>query len=41
MADLLGDFDKNTRASAHIARNVSGVNKKQVATISTIVEVVE
>jgi hypothetical protein len=41
MADLLGDFDHNTRASAKVVRNVSGVNKKQVAAFSTILEVVE
>ena len=40
MADLLGDFDKNTRASARLSRGVSGVNKKQVVAISTILEVV-
>ena len=41
IGDLLGDLDHNTRASATVNRDVSGVNKTQFSAVSTIVEVVE
>jgi len=36
---LIGDADRNTRADVTISRNVEAINRRQLAAISTIVEV--